>query len=86
MPKKKKSQKRKHITKKKEKKLLITKDMTIGEIIEKYPKAAQILLEQGLMCVSCGMAQMETLEQGALTHELDINKLLRILNKALKTK
>ena len=83
MPKKKKSQKRKHIAKKK---LLITKDMTIGEIIEKYPKAAQILLEQGLMCVSCGMAQMETLEQGALTHELDINKLLRILNKALMPK
>jgi hybrid cluster-associated redox disulfide protein len=73
--------KRKHVTKKK---LLITKEMTIGEIIEKYPKAAQILLEEGLMCVSCGMAQMETLEQGALSHNLDVNKLLKALNNSLK--
>jgi hybrid cluster-associated redox disulfide protein len=73
--------KRKQVTKKK---LLITKEMTIGQIIEKYPKAAQILLEEGLMCVSCGMAQMETLEQGALSHGLDVNKLLKALNNSLK--
>lgn len=62
----------------------ITKKMTIGNIIKKYPKAGEILFKEGLMCVMCGMAQNETLEQGTAVHNIDIDELVKKLNKALK--
>lgn len=65
-------------TNKKEK---ITKTVTFAELIQKDPKAAQKLAEQGLFCGGCPMAQLETLEQGALAHGLDPDKLVEELNK-----
>ena len=62
----------------------ITKDMKIGDIVEKYPKAAEKLWEMGLMCVMCHMAKDETLEQGAITHELDPDELVKELNKVIE--
>lgn len=47
----------------------ITKEMMIGEIIEKYPKLGEVLMEDyGFHCVGCMAAGMETLEQGAEVH------------------
>ena len=43
----------------------ITKDMIIGEIIKKYPKSVEIMLEHGIHCIGCHVATWETLEQGA---------------------
>ena len=65
-------------------KMKITKDMTIGEVIEKRgEKAAVLLMEAGMGCVGCPMAQMESLEAGCLGHglsEKDIKKLVEKLN------
>ena len=62
----------------------ITKNMTFSEIIEKHPEAGEILFKEGLMCIMCGMAKTETIEQGAAAHEMDIDKLIEKLNKKLK--
>ena len=59
----------------------ITKKMTFGELVEKYPKAAKKLAEKGMMCCGCPMAMMETIEQGALGHGVDADKLVKELNK-----
>jgi len=62
----------------------ITKDMTIGEVISSNPKAADILTKAGFGCVTCPMAAMETLEQGAVSHGMDkkeLDALLKELNK-----
>lgn len=51
-----------------ETKQLITKDMTIGEVIQKYPSVIEPLLETGVHCVGCGASYWETLEQGLKGH------------------
>jgi hybrid cluster-associated redox disulfide protein len=65
-----------------EKKSSITKEMTIGEIIKKYPNAIFVFMNYGLHCVGCPLAQNDTLEGAARLHHLDLEKLLEDLNKA----
>ena len=68
-------------------KLKITKDMTLGEVVTKYPKAAEVMLKQGMHCVGCHVAAYETVEQGAIAHGFDkkqIKKLLEDMNKTVK--
>ena len=64
----------------------ITKDTTLGEIASKYPKAAEVLAKHGMACVGCPMAMMETIEMGARAHGMDVDKLLKELNKAVEEK
>lgn len=62
----------------------ITKKMTIGEIISKVPKAADILTKHGFGCVTCPVASRETLEQGAKAHGMsgkEVDKLVKEINK-----
>ncbi|MCY6372125.1 DUF1858 domain-containing protein [Clostridium ganghwense] len=59
----------------------ITKDMTIGEIVRNYPNSPEVLMSFGMMCVGCPSAQGETLEEAAMVHGMDIEKLLEELNK-----
>jgi len=62
----------------------ITRDMTIGELIQKYPEAAPIVMSYGLHCVGCHVAHWETLEQGARGHGLPedvIDEMIDELNK-----
>ena len=62
------------------KKKKITKNITFGELIKINPKAVEKLAERGLFCGGCPMAMMETLEQGALAHGLDVEELIKELN------
>ncbi len=57
-----------------------TKDMTFHEVMRKSPKAARVLSSFDLGCVGCMGAQHESLEQGAIAHGLDVEKLLAALN------
>ncbi|MBI2450604.1 MAG: DUF1858 domain-containing protein [Candidatus Nealsonbacteria bacterium] len=59
----------------------ITKDMTLGEIAEKYSKAVDILMKYGLHCIGCSVAVWETLEQGAAAHGITGKKLDEILKE-----
>lgn len=65
----------------------ISEKMLIGELVEKYPKAAEVLVERyGLHCVGCGMAMMETIEDGARAHGMkagEIKKMLEDLEKSV---
>jgi iron-sulfur cluster assembly protein len=62
---------------------LITRDMTVGEIVEQYPQVAEVFLEYGLHCVGCHVAFWETIEEGARGHGMDeetIDMMLRDAN------
>ncbi|MBW6409272.1 DUF1858 domain-containing protein [Clostridium weizhouense] len=59
---------------------MITKDMTIGEIIRVKENAPQILMNFGMGCVGCPSAQAESLEEAAIVHGLNIEDLLKALN------
>ncbi len=73
----------------KEKQQPVKKDMLIGEIVAKHPETVQILLEEGIHCVGCGAANMETLEEGLSIHgksEEEIDDLVREMNKLASEK
>ncbi len=64
----------------------ITKDMTIGEVVSKFPKTAKVLMEKGMACVGCHVAFNETLEQGLKAHgasDKDVEEAMKEMNKAL---
>lgn len=60
---------------------MITKDMTIGEVIKANPEKAEVLMNFGMGCVGCPSAQAETIEEAAMVHGLDLNALIEALNK-----
>jgi hybrid cluster-associated redox disulfide protein len=64
----------------------INKDMTIHEIVQKYPKSAKVFMKYGMTCFGCPFAMQETLEQGALAHGIEVDKILKELNKIVKDK
>ena len=62
----------------------ITKKTKIGQLLEEKPEAGRLLMEAGMGCIGCPMAQMESIEDGCLSHgidEEDINKLIEKINK-----
>ncbi|NLJ78055.1 MAG: DUF1858 domain-containing protein [Tissierellia bacterium] len=58
----------------------VTKDMTIGELIRNKPEAVDTLLRFGLGCVGCPASQMESVEEAAAVHGLNLDDLLKALN------
>ncbi len=67
----------------------VTKDMTIGEVVNKYPESSTIMLSYGLHCVGCAVNPYESIENGCLGHGIDentINKLVHEINKKLENK
>lgn len=61
---------------------MITKDMTVSEVLEADDKYEAIFEKHFLSCAGCPGAQMETLEQAAEGHGIDLEKLLKDLNGA----
>ena len=61
--------------------LMITKEMTITEVVERYPKSVEVFLTHGMHCFGCIAARFENIEQGAIAHSIDVNNLIEDLNK-----
>ena len=59
----------------------IDKNTQIGELWEKAPEKADILLEVGMHCLGCPASQMETLEEACAVHGIDVEEVLEMLNK-----
>ena len=59
---------------------MFNKDTLIGEILEKAPEKADILLEMGMHCLSCPASQQESLEEACVVHGIDVNEILEKLN------
>lgn len=57
------------------------KDTLIGEILDKAPEKAEVLMEIGMHCLSCPSAQQESLEEACEVHGIDVNEVLIELNK-----
>ncbi len=58
----------------------ISAEMTIGEILQKRPDAAQILMQFGMHCLGCAVASSEDLQTAARAHQIDLEPLLKALN------
>ena len=59
---------------------MITKEMTIGEVIRVNPDNAEVLQSFGMGCVFCPSAAGESVEQAAMVHGLNLEELMKALN------
>jgi len=64
--------------------MTITKEMSIAEIVQKYPQTVKVFLKHGLMCIGCAAARFENLEQGAVAHGIDVPALVKDLNAVVE--
>ena len=54
----------------------VSKDMIISDIIRLDEGLIRVLLESGMHCVGCPSAQGESLEEAAMVHGMDADKLM----------
>lgn len=59
----------------------ITRDMGIMEVVSKYPEAAGVFAAFGMGCLGCAAAHFESIEEGATAHGMDVDALMKELNK-----
>lgn len=59
----------------------ITKDMTIGQVLNKDVNTAPLFFSMGMHCVGCPSSSMETLEEAAQVHGFDVDILVARLNE-----
>ncbi len=62
----------------------ITKEMTIEQVVSKYPNTIETFFRYGMGCIGCQAAMFENIEQGALVHGIDVDKLIEDLNASIK--
>lgn len=67
-------------------KQLISKDMSFGEVLQRFPQTFPIFGKYGMHCMGCSMSALETIEQGAMAHGIDVKKFIEDLNKAAGSK
>lgn len=60
--------------------MAITKDMSILEVVQKYPDTVDVFVNAGMGCLGCAAAHFENIEQGAMTHGIDVDQLVKDLN------
>lgn len=68
------------------KKVKVTKDVNLGELIFKYPQVEEILLDYGLHCVGCFANSFDTLEMGAKIHgysDEEITEMVQRVNEVI---
>ena len=66
---------------------MISKDMLIADIVDKYPYLSDFIMDYGVHCVGCGASMFETLEEGFSGHgmaEEEIDKVIEDLNKVIE--
>lgn len=62
---------------------MIRKDMSIGDVLKKYPEAISVFEEFGLGCIGCRAALFEDIEEGARVHGVDVEALVANLNRVI---
>lgn len=58
----------------------ITKNSTIGDILDADSSLAPYFLQMGMHCLGCPSARAETIEQACMVHGVDADELVEKLN------
>ena len=61
----------------------VSKDMLIGQLLQIDANIAPILMRAGMHCLGCPSSQMESLEEAAMVHGLDVDVLVNPINDFL---
>jgi hybrid cluster-associated redox disulfide protein len=63
---------------------VITADMTIREVIEKYPETAMVFAKYNIGCIGCIAASFERIKDIAGVHGTDVKAFVKDLNSVIK--
>ena len=61
---------------------LITEDMTVGDVITKWPEVAEIFGKYGLSCIGCSVNTMEAIGVGARGHGMSDEEVEAMLKES----
>ena len=61
----------------------IAKNTLIGQLLQIDPNIAAILMRAGMHCIGCPSSQMESLEEAAMVHGMDVDVLVQQINDFL---
>ncbi len=64
----------------------ITKDMTIGDILDQERETVPFFLEMGMQCLGCPASRGETVEEACAVHGVDADALVKKINEFLASK
>lgn len=62
----------------------ITDDMTIREVIDKYPETIAVFAKYNIGCIGCPAASFEKVKDIAMVHGTDVKAIIKDLNDAIK--
>ncbi len=64
----------------------ITKDMTIGDILDERRDTAPFFLEMGMHCLGCPSARGESVADACAVHGVNVDELVNKINAYLASK
>ncbi len=63
--------------------MTLTKEMSILDVVQKYPQTVPVFQLYGMGCIGCAAANFESIEAGATAHGIDVPKLMQSLNECI---
>ena len=63
--------------------LYVTRESLIGEIVNEYPEAIDVLFSIGMHCLGCPASQAESLEEACAVHGFEPSAVVREINKKI---
>lgn len=64
----------------------ITKDMTIGDILDADRETVPFFLEMGMHCLGCPASRGESVEEACAVHGVNADELVKKINDFLASK
>ena len=62
----------------------VNKEMSILDIVQKFPESLEVFSKYGLGCIGCAAARFENLEAGARVHGFDPDEMVKEINALLE--
>jgi len=61
----------------------ITPEMPVEDIVERYPRAVEVLTRRGVICIQCGAPVWGTLAEAVALAGQDVEEVIAELNREL---
>lgn len=65
---------------------LLRGDLTVAEVLARWPETVQIFFRHRMACVGCTMAPFDTIADVAVIYRLPLNCFLSELQQAIQTR
>ncbi|MDI1265496.1 MAG: DUF1858 domain-containing protein [bacterium] len=60
-----------------------TLDMTVGQVMERWPASIRVFMDFRMSCVGCPIASFHSVEEAGREHAVDVVALLDALQRAV---